>query len=82
MKKQQNKILVLQCEFSDGYLQIYQTANSGPRVQAKIYKFSDRLLANIYGTRSNIASATAAGFTFNEVGLRLKWNFLTNLYLN
>jgi Flp pilus assembly protein TadD len=46
------------------------------RVQAKFgYKFSDRLLANIYGTRSNIASATAAGFTFNEVGLRLKWNF-------
>jgi hypothetical protein len=45
-------------------------------VQAKFgYKFSDRLLANIYGTRSNIASATAAGFTFNEVGLRLKWNF-------
>ena len=45
------------------------------RVQAKIgYKFSDRLIANVYGTRSNIASATAAGFTFNEFGLRLKWN--------
>lgn len=45
------------------------------RVQAKFgYKFSDRLLANIYGTRSNIASTTAAGFTFNEIGLRLKWN--------
>ena len=45
------------------------------RVQAKFgYKFSDRLLTNIYGTRSNIASTTAAGFTFNEIGLRLKWN--------
>lgn len=45
------------------------------RVQAKVgYKFSDRLIANVYGTRSNIASATAAGFTFNEFGLRLKWN--------
>jgi hypothetical protein len=30
-------------------------------------------LVNVYGTRSNIASTTAAGFTFNEVGLRLKW---------
>ena len=45
------------------------------RVQAKFgYKFSDRFLVNAYGTRSNIASTTAAGFTFNEVGLRLKWN--------
>jgi tetratricopeptide (TPR) repeat protein len=45
------------------------------RVQAKFgYKFSDRLLTNIYGTRSNIASTTAAGFTFNEIGLRLKWS--------
>ena len=45
------------------------------RVQVKLgYKFSDRLMANLYGTRSNIASATAAGFTFNELGLRVKWN--------
>ena len=45
------------------------------RVQVKLgYKFSDRLIANLYGTRSNIASATAAGFTFNELGLRVKWN--------
>lgn len=47
------------------------------RIQAKLgYKFSDRFLANIYGTRSNIASATAAGFTFNEIGLRMKWYFM------
>lgn len=44
------------------------------RIQAKFgYKFSDRLLANVYGLRSNIASATAAGFTYNELGFRLKW---------
>ncbi|AWG20459.1 hypothetical protein FFWV33_02400 [Flavobacterium faecale] len=44
------------------------------RVQAKLgYKFSDRFLANIYGLRSNIASTSASGFTFNEFGLRLKW---------
>ena len=37
------------------------------------YKFSQRSLLNVYGTHSNIASATAAGFTFTEIGLRLKW---------
>ncbi|WP_299114522.1 tetratricopeptide repeat protein [uncultured Winogradskyella sp.] len=37
------------------------------------YKFSERSLLNIYGTHSNIASATAAGFTFTEIGLRFKW---------
>jgi tetratricopeptide (TPR) repeat protein len=45
------------------------------RVQAKIgYKFSDQFIANFYGLRSNIASATAAGFTYNEIGFRLKWH--------
>jgi len=44
------------------------------RIQGTLgYKFSERALLNIYGTRSNIASATAAGFTFNEIGLRFKW---------
>ncbi|MBL7560206.1 tetratricopeptide repeat protein [Olleya sp. YSTF-M6] len=44
------------------------------RIQGKLgYKFSERCLANIFGTRSNIASATAAGFTFNEIGVRFKW---------
>lgn len=44
------------------------------RVQAKFgYKFSDRFLANFYGVKSNIASATAAGFQYTEVGLRLRW---------
>ena len=47
------------------------------RIQGKFgYKFSERCLANFYGTRSNIASATAAGFTFTEIGFRLKWIFL------
>lgn len=45
------------------------------RIQAKLgYKFSDRLLANIYGLKSNIASVSVAGFTYTEMGLRLRWN--------
>ena len=47
------------------------------RIQTTLgYKFSERSLLNFYGTRSNIASATAAGFTFTELGLRFKWYFL------
>lgn len=50
------------------------SSQSTYRVQGKLgYKFSERALLNFFGTRSNIASATAAGFTFNEVGLRFKW---------
>jgi len=37
------------------------------------YKFSDRTVLNVYGTHSNIASATAVGFRFTEIGLRFKW---------
>ncbi|ALJ06484.1 hypothetical protein APS56_15670 [Pseudalgibacter alginicilyticus] len=44
------------------------------RIQTKLgYKFTERTLLNVYGIRSNIASATAAGFTFTEIGLRFKW---------
>ncbi|TYP96713.1 tetratricopeptide repeat protein [Tenacibaculum adriaticum] len=44
------------------------------RIQSKIgYKFSDRLLMNLFGQHTNIASATASGFTFTEIGLRIKW---------
>jgi tetratricopeptide (TPR) repeat protein len=51
-----------------------QKKQSTYRIQAKLgYKFSERSLINIYGTQSNIASATAAGFTFTELGLRFKW---------
>ena len=61
----------------------YQFIEDGPRqstyrVQAKIgYKFSERSLANLYASQSNIASVTAAGFTFTEIGLRFKWLFLS-----
>jgi len=44
------------------------------RIQVKLgYTFNPRLSANIYGLHSNIASATAAGFTYTEIGFRLKW---------
>ncbi|WP_370402844.1 tetratricopeptide repeat protein [Tenacibaculum dicentrarchi] len=51
------------------------------RIQAKLgYKFSERSLLNLYGTQSNIASATtatgASDFTFTEIGLRFKWYLL------
>lgn len=50
------------------------SSQSTYRIQGKLgYKFSENCLANLFGTRSNIASATAAGFTFNEIGLRFKW---------
>ncbi|WP_369049427.1 tetratricopeptide repeat protein [Tenacibaculum sp. UWU-22] len=42
------------------------------------YKFSDRTLLNIYGLQSNIASTTAAGFNFTEIGLRFKWYIAKN----
>ena len=49
-------------------------------MQAKFsYKFPDRLLVNVYGIQSTIAYATAAEFTFNEIGLRLKWNLFDKL---
>ena len=47
------------------------------RIQSKLgYKFSERSILTLYGSKSNIASATAAGFTFTEVGLRFKWYVL------
>ena len=47
------------------------------RAEAKLgHHFTDRFIGNIYGKYSNIASATAAGFEFTEVGLKLKWYFL------
>ncbi|MUU78718.1 tetratricopeptide repeat protein [Winogradskyella endarachnes] len=60
----------------------YQYIEDDPKITAyRIqgafgYRFSERSILNIYGTRSNIASATAAGFTFTEIGLRFKWQFL------
>lgn len=37
------------------------------------HQFTKYLSANLYGKYSNIASATAAGFEFTEMGLKLKW---------
>ena len=37
------------------------------------HDFSKRFSANVYGKYSNIASATAAGFEFTEMGLKIKW---------
>ncbi|MDO1514143.1 tetratricopeptide repeat protein [Maribacter confluentis] len=41
------------------------------------HQFSKRFSLNIYGKYSNIASATAAGFEFTEIGLKAKWLFLS-----
>ncbi len=44
------------------------------RLQGNLgYKFSDRTALDVYGQQSNIASTTAAGFTFTEFGFKLKW---------
>ncbi|WP_299338974.1 tetratricopeptide repeat protein [uncultured Psychroserpens sp.] len=52
------------------------TQQSTYRFQGKLgYKISDRSMFNLFGARSNIASATAAGFTFTEIGLRFKYRF-------
>lgn len=40
------------------------------------HQFSKRWSGNLYGKYSNIASATAAGFEFTEIGLKVKWLFL------
>ena len=46
------------------------------------YQFSKRLSTNLYGKYSNIASATAAGFEFTELGLKLKWLFKKKPLIN
>ncbi len=38
------------------------------------HEFSKRFKASLYGKYSNIASATAAGFEFTEVGLKFDWS--------
>lgn len=40
------------------------------------HQFSKSWSGNLYGKYSNIASATAAGFEFTEIGLKVKWLFL------
>ena len=51
-----------------------QQAQSTFRFQGKFgLIISERSLVNLYGLRSNIASATAAGFNFTEIGIRFKF---------
>lgn len=47
------------------------------RLEARAqYDISGRFQAGIYGKYSNIASATAAGFEFMEIGVKLRWQVL------
>lgn len=51
-----------------------QDASSLFRAEAGLtHQFSERLTGDVYGKYSNIASATAAGFEFTEVGIKLKY---------
>ena len=54
------------------------------RFQGKLgYNISNRFTANLYGLHSNIASTTATGFTFTEVGFRLRWDlFKKPIFIN
>jgi len=47
---------------------------------ALVYKPSDNFLMHLYGRYSNVASATAAGFEFTEIGLRLKWSLSSPVF--
>lgn len=52
-------------------------AQNAFRIKGDIgHVFSSRFTANIYGQYSDIASATAAGFNYTEIGLQLKWYFM------
>jgi hypothetical protein len=54
-----------------------EKATSLYRFEAKAsYEVSGRLLISAYSKYSNIASETATGFQFTEVGLSLRWQFL------
>ena len=59
---------------ASGFQYIENSKKQGTyRIQSKLgYKFSERSILTLYGSKSNIASATAAGFTFTEIGLRFK----------
>jgi hypothetical protein len=58
-----------------GFQQVEQDPQTATfRAEAGLkHQFSKRLSANLYGKYSNIASATAAGFEFTEIGIKLKW---------
>lgn len=49
-------------------------AQNAFRIMGKLgHSFSDRFTGTIYGQYSDIASATAAGFNYTEVGIQLRW---------
>ncbi len=49
------------------------------RVEASLkHQFTKRLGADLYGKYSNIASATAAGFEFTEIGIKVRWTLTKN----
>lgn len=53
------------------------------RIEGKLgYIFYDRFLANTYVLHSTIASATAAGFKYTELGFQLKWYFMKSPLFN
>ncbi|PWK23198.1 tetratricopeptide repeat protein [Maribacter polysiphoniae] len=58
-----------------GFQQVEQDPQTAIfRTEASLqHQISKRLSANLYGKYSNIASATAAGFEFTELGVKLKW---------
>ncbi len=68
-----------------GYQKVEEDPNTVIfRAEAGIkHQFSQRFSGNLYGKYSNIASATAAGFEFTEIGIKLKWLFLNKpLFFN
>lgn len=60
-----------------GYQQVENDSNTPIfRAEAKLnHQFTKRLSGTVYGKYSNIASDTAAGFEFTEMGIQLKWLF-------
>ena len=58
-----------------GYQQVEYEPNTAIfRAEASLkHQFSKRFNTQVYGKYSNIASATAAGFEFTELGIKLKW---------
>lgn len=54
-----------------------QAAMNVLRIQGGIdYTFSPQFQLGVFGQYSNSASATATGFEIQEIGIRLRWNFL------
>ncbi|MGB5980880.1 MAG: tetratricopeptide repeat protein [Nonlabens sp.] len=61
--------------FATGYQFIEDNdKQSTYRVNASLgYKFAPRFVGTVFAGKSNIASTTAAGFEFTEMGITIKW---------